>query len=738
MYYHKITFESLCYSGLKWKQKEFLKLNKRKVQFLWIVKSVLNNCKSLSISDNGTTEPARILLERLFAQTQTLEEQMGRDPRLPRAAENGVNLGVLELDLQAALEALKKKEEDLLDAERKILLKQEKLEEELSLANMDLASLAKKNGDLKLHLKERDWEISAAQSALSLKEEEIVKMKNEWVKKSEEAASAESEIRCKAKLLDETNKIVEKQQYELQQLQRAIQKKEEELEISISMQKNEAQKLKAAEVNLEKQTMDWLVTQEELEKLAEEISKNVGEANEISKHVGEANEISKHIGEANETVAELGRRMEGQEKLLEKQVTELEDQRYSVMSCMMSLRDDKLEVESERVKLRVAEAQNKELERHLSIEEELVGELQKELDKERSSLKQAIGEMSALQDELEHKSAEFEEMQALLQAKESELAEARLEIQHLKSEQALLQLILEENDLELSGANKMLEEVNQEIAKIKEILFSRENELIQALSILEKKDEHVQTLQCELNDARVKLSEAETVVERIVDLTKEVVLSFSDEGYYALSPVEQTNDKLSPLLLDRPADRFRWQKKQLEAELEITRESLRTKEMEVLAAQRALTIKDEEIKMVLGKLDAREKEMTNLKGEMMRDGEDLKQVYALAQERIGEKSAGDFAIEKLLLEAAQLEFEAATSALHKITEMSLELLNKSGLSIEADHNTNLYEQNGSETRINMTKDTECSGELKSEVSRLLAFTEKLVREAGIAGQTSQF
>ncbi|CAN6584315.1 unnamed protein product [Malus baccata var. baccata] len=48
---------------------------KRKGSSLRVVRSVLNNRK-LSISDNAASEPARILLERLFAQTQKLEEQM--------------------------------------------------------------------------------------------------------------------------------------------------------------------------------------------------------------------------------------------------------------------------------------------------------------------------------------------------------------------------------------------------------------------------------------------------------------------------------------------------------------------------------------------------------------------------------------------------------------------------------------------------------------------------------------
>ncbi|GAB4834742.1 hypothetical protein Ancab_033006 [Ancistrocladus abbreviatus] len=117
-------------------------------------------------------------------------------------------------------------------------------------------------------------------------------------------------------------------------------------------------------------------------------------------------------------------------------------------------------------------------------------------------------------------------------------------------------------------------------------------------------------------------------------------------------------------------DDYSWQEKQLKTELELTRDNLRTKEMEVLAMQRALAVKDDELKTVLGKLDEKERELKQTKEEMLKDGNDLKKLYTLAEERIGGRSIADLAIEKLQLEAAQLEVEAATSALEKLAEMS--------------------------------------------------------------------
>ncbi|GFZ08343.1 myosin heavy chain-related protein [Actinidia rufa] len=635
----------------------FIKVAERKSHPLWIIKSVLGNGKS-NVHRNGGTEPARILLERLFAHTQKLEEQM------------------------AALDALKKKEEHLQDAERKILSehaelnqareklvrreeeivaacsKHEKLEDEMKQANLKLASQATQLEDLKLRLKERDENIFSAQSALALKEDEMNKLKIEWMKNSEAAATVESELKSKARLLDEVNEIMKKQEGELQQLRKAIQEKEEEEEVSATMRELEKEKLKVAEANLEKKTMEWLIAKDELKKLAEEASRHTAEANETLEDFKRVKkllaDVRSELVASQKALASSRQRMEDQKHLLEKQLIELEEQRRSVKLYMTSLKNAQIEVESKIVKLRVVEARNKELERDLCIEKELIERLQEELNKERSSLKQVIEEKSFLQEELDCECTKFKETQSLLQVKESEIVDARLEIQRLKSEKASLQLMLEDKDSELFNVRKKLEEVNLETAAVRTLMNSREDELIQATSMLEEKEKYVQGIEHELSNTKLKYSEAESVVEQITELTNKLVILVNNDDFEGLNSDDD--------ILKNSTDNFKWKKKQLETELELTRESLRTKDMEVLATQRALTIKDEELKMVRGRLDAREKELETMKEETIRDANDLKQLYALAQERIGERSIGDLAIEKLQIEAAQLEVESATCA----------------------------------------------------------------------------
>lgn len=360
-------------------------------------------------------------------------------------------------------------------------------------------------------------------------------------------------------------------------------------------------------------------------------------------------------------------------------------------------------------------------------------ELQEELRKEKSSLQQVIQETSFLQKELDQKTTEFGELHNLLQVKESELVEARLEIQHLKSEQVSLQLILKERDLELFNAQKKLEEVNQEVSELKMLMNNREDQLMQATTLLKEKEEHLLIMQHELNDTKLKFSEAESVVERIVDLTNKLVICTKDEECTATSPFDDMGQNLLHQLFEKPTDDFKRQEKRLETELELTRESLRTKELEVLAAQRALTIKDEELKIALERLDAREKELRRMKEETMEDANHLKNLYALAQERIGEKSVGDLAIEKLQLEAAQLEVEAATSALHKLAEMSCELLHNVSLSVDSETDTAIFLPNGFDPWLSMHENNEHFTKVKTEVARLSAITDQLVQEAGVVG-----
>ncbi|KAF4365324.1 hypothetical protein F8388_017890 [Cannabis sativa] len=528
-------------------------------------------------------------------------------------------------ELDRAKKELEKQEKEIADAR----CKYEKIEEELKQANYSLTSQAREIEDLKRRLWERDSGITTLRSALSLKEGEIVKMRNEVMTKGEEVAMIDSNLKSKAQLLNQANEVVKEQEIEIQGLRKALQKKDEELRASMALREIEEEKLKVAESNLEKKTMEWLQAKGELKKLAEKASKHVEETNETLDDFRRVKkllvDVRSELVFSQKALASSRKKMEEQDQVLGKQMEELEEQKRSVMSYMTSLKDAQIEIESERVKLR-----------------------------------------------------------------------AKLEIQHLKSEQATLMVVLGEKDSELLISKKKLEEVSKEIADLKMLLNSRENQLIQATALLKEKDEQVGIIQNELNQTMQKTVEAENVVERIVELTNKLVISIKDESSHGI--------------FEQP-----WEN-QLENELELTRETLRRKEMDVVAAQRSLAMKDEELKAI--------------KEETKQDANDLRKLYSLAQERnIGEESFGDLAIEKLQLEASQLEVEAATSALHKLVEMSRELLNKTTPSIEVDDNFDHWKSTG--------ENNECFAKVTTEVFRLSALTEELVKEAAVSGKKSK-
>ncbi|CAN6918726.1 unnamed protein product, partial [Brassica oleracea] len=579
---------SPCQTRVNQKQKTLVTFltscRKGKRRSLLTVKSVLNNTRP-SFNDNGTAEePSKILLDKLFARTQ---EQTNENSVYPPYS----SLGGLESDLQAALMALLKREEDLQDAERK-------------------------------------------------------------------------------------------------------------------------EKLRETEANLKKQTEEWLVAQEEVSKFQEETVKRLGKANETMEDFKRVKKLLTDVRfeliSSREALLSSREQMGEKEVLLEKQLEELEEQRRSVLSYMQSLRDACGEVESERVKLRVAEAKNFALEREISIQKELIEELREELKKERSLLKQAMHDVSTIQDELDKRTKEFQVSQNLLQEKESSLVEAKLEIQHLKSEQASLELLLQEKDEEFTEARNQLEEVNREVKELKMIMRTREDQLTQATELLKEKDVHLNRIEGELGSSKIQASEAEMVVERIAELTSRLV-----QDQMQQQPLEK-----------QPYGDYGMENKRLVMELNFTRENLRLKEMEVLAAQRALTLKDEEINVLMGRLEAKEREVKKLKEETVNDGEDLKMLYALAQERIEGRTMGDLAIEKLQLEAVQLEVEAATSALQKLAEMSTELLTQADMSVEADSDFFVLPENEN-------RSADCIAEVKSEVGRLWSLTERLLENAGV-------
>lgn len=719
---------------------------RRKRKRLYIGTSVFRN--KLNIRDNGASESARAR-DRFLVLAQKLEEKMTGNAQVAYDIDLGINLGTLESDLQAALESLKRKEEDLHEAERAVILErselscvkdevdvrvkeiavvcsnQEKLENELRQSSLKQISQENEIQELELRVKEREQQIASMQSALCSKEEQLYLIRNELMLKNEEVAKVEIDLQVKAQLLNDTEDIVRRQETELLKLQGSLKVKERDLDIASTHRKLEEERAKTREAVLSKQMMAWLLAQEELRELGEEASTHMEDFERVKKLLVT---MRSELVCSQKSLASSRQRMEEQQVLLKGQCAELEEQKKCIMTHMMSLKEAHAELDNERSKLRVAEAHNKKLEQCLLIERDLVHSLQKELQKEKTSAFEATEEVSFLGKELEKKRAEFEETSSLLYLKELELREARLEIQHLKSELSSLEHALEERDSELHIARKRLDEVNAEITELRMLMKTKEDQLMQATALLKEKDVYAHVMQGELNAAKLKLSEAEQVVERIVNLSNKLVASVEEEYSTSLdlNAMEQ--------LTEKPTDYHQWQMNDLDTEVESARGSLRMKEMKVLAIQRSLNIKDEELLTVSEKLDEKEAELKRANEEMPNEADELKSMHSLAQGRIKETTAVDLSIDlsidKLRLEAAELELEAATIALHRLEQISRELVGKLCFTTEADSDTKTFSMNGSDPLENQTENN-CLTVFSSEVARLSKLTERLVIEAGI-------
>ncbi|CAL9196311.1 unnamed protein product, partial [Musa hybrid cultivar] len=127
------------------------KCQKRVNSVPFVISSMLKKLKSdLSNGDSGTTEPD-ILLEKLFEKTQKLE-MMSRDSHLSEDAEQGLNLEILETDVEAAFSTFWKKEEDLKNAERRVLQKLDQTKQDLEWWEKDFAATFAKQKQMEKEL----------------------------------------------------------------------------------------------------------------------------------------------------------------------------------------------------------------------------------------------------------------------------------------------------------------------------------------------------------------------------------------------------------------------------------------------------------------------------------------------------------------------------------------------------------------------------------------------------------
>lgn len=736
--------------------------------------------------NNAFKDPAGLALDRLFLQAQKPKQKM--------TGRRDINLCVFESDLQATGEALEGKEDQLRAADRDLtldlgkvnkfqtdlgqreqkiviaLVLQTKLEEELKKSRGEFYALSSELAKAKLALQEREQEIISTQQALASKEEELEMLSREVIDKDEQLAEANLNLRAKDNLLNEANQVITKQQSDIKQLQLLLVDRENDLMMSEKKRKEEEGKLKILENNLEKRWVAWLVAQQEMKNLVHEISKYQGKAlaadKELKKVNGRLYDLKKRLMSSQRSIETFSNNLRAQESQFEQQLKELFTEKNAIESYEARLRSAQLEVENEREKLRLAEQQQKGLEHDLFCERKTVDELKAELQRDRTHLQQTIMDVSLLENELEKRTQALNDTQTSLWLKESELVATRLEMHKLNAELASMQLNLKDKGNDLNSAHMYMEKLHEEVSQLKALMGSKEDKLVKATDLLEEKKEQMNMMQLDLDNNEIKLSEASMLMKNISDLTKSLVASEREGKGVRMdedSLLIKTNYELfaaKRALLERELElRHFWENsaedmkryQQREAEIEALKELLKEKEKEILAAHRALAVKDEELKVLLDRWEDRETEIMKMREEVIEEANGLNTLHATVQNRIGDKTLGELAVEKLELEAAKLDVEAGVHALRNLVNLSNELIREKNVSFEVSsnnhstrakyHETNMrsHEPGESLQEGSMSEIVDLKGKLierdaaleetKKAVSHLTSIAKQLMAEA---------
>ncbi|KAJ4758078.1 Myosin heavy chain-related protein [Rhynchospora pubera] len=702
---------------------------KREKSSLYSSRSVVKNlCPHVTSNngDNGSTESARVLLERLFAKTQTLESTSAED------SEISASLEVLRSEFEVALSTLRKREKDLKDAERSVLVEERKLKQtklelerrereitasnekqkqlnvELEAVRLNFANQVRQIHDLQYLLRVKDSKLAESRSMILEKTAEIEKLKGELGKKDQEVVRLGSDVKSREEKLIESEKNLRDNEATIIDLKQEIERKEAEL-TDLNKQKELSEgKLKSVERELEKQTSVWLMAQNEFQELKVQAS---GEASSIKEFVDDFERVRSlldalrtELASSRELLSSSRAKVEFQANQLEKQSEEINQQRKMLLSYSKNLERMKLEVDRQNMDLRSKQTQLDQLKLKVTQETTKVKTLEEELGIERNKLWEKSKEVSLLREELDKKKQDYDIMQNVLQIRESELAEARVHIQNLKSELGSITSLTERKDRDLVEAKKKLEGFNYEIIQLRKLMVGKEEEFLQLTSQLHEKEEHIIAIQHELQEIKMQHADATSVVQELTDLTTNLVADEEDAeiGFEA----EKNLDV------------------RLEMKLKMVKETLRKKEVELLEARRELVVKEEELKSIQERWKEREKESKlqekefpdNAKMEI--DG--LRELYSLVQETVGEKNLGDLVTEKLQMELVQLEAETARIALQKISDLTENIVKGTG-------NVKLEESN-----LNLQIEDGFFEEAEREISRLFSLTEQLVKEARVS------
>ncbi|URD72869.1 hypothetical protein MUK42_34281, partial [Musa troglodytarum] len=341
----------------------------------FVISSMLKKVKSdLSNGDCGTTEPD-ILLEILFEKMQKLE-MMSRDSQLAEDAEQGLNLEILETDVE-----------------------QKQMEEELNKAHDDLIFQFRQIEELKIVVEAQGNEITRSQALLFQKGHELGELQKGVIKKDEEARLLRSELEFRDQIIWEANSLIKDQETKIKDYQKEVEEKEQDLSNSLELRKAEEERLEVMEAELEKKTLERSLAMDELRKRTDAASKDISDMKEASGDFMRVKSllaaVRSELVPSQESLSSSRKEMTDETLQFEKQAAELSEQKLLLES------NQSLETELELVKESLIKKEIELLasQRALVVKEEKFTEVLRKLEireKEMENMKKLMEDASGL------------------------------------------------------------------------------------------------------------------------------------------------------------------------------------------------------------------------------------------------------------------------------------------------------------------------------------------------------
>ena len=354
---------------------------------------------------------------------------------------------------------------------------------------------------------------------------------------------------------------------------------------------------------------------------------------------------------------------------------------------------------------------------------------EKKVSVDRSRLNQTKQDLDQREEDIIKAYSRQHEMEKALMRASRDLSLQVRQINNLK-------LLVEEQDKKIVSSQAALSKKVIEVDKLKQdmlkknekadLINTKEDQLVQVRSELQDKEQRIQLMQDELDKMRLGRSQAESVVQKIVELTGNLIGSVEGEEFDIYNLLD---DEI--LSTGTALESNLHKHSQLEADIDMLKESLEQKDVDLRAAYKALDTKDLELKAVLRRLDVRDKELDKLE-ELSMDPYDVRRLSSLADEATKDNNVEEVELRKHEIESVEGEALAASTMLKKLADITKAFLRSgrtdSGTNLLAPQNANI---SAGASKMEPNKKMNVILEAKREIVGLFSLTEELVASAGI-------